>query len=297
MVFQSLRVRQQNPGKPGFAMQLICPSCHTAFRIEPAVLGAEGRSVRCARCRTTWFARPEDLLPAAEFVVAEAEASMPAESFAAPEPAEMPLPQIVTVDDTVMVEVDESPPLAPGASGTTDTSMLATAGSGKASDPFWIHRRHREAVKRSVAQTRLFAVAIILAAVVIATLGSRATIVRMVPGMAGLYAAIGLPVNLRGLEFRDVRTAHEVHDGIPVLLIEGEIVNVARHSVEIPRLRLAVMGAGGQEIYSWTSLLPHSVLPVGEMLPFRSRLASPPAEGKEVQVRFLNRIDLTAAGR
>jgi hypothetical protein len=80
-------------------------------------------------------------------------------------------------------------------------------------------------------------------------------------------------------------------------VIEGEVVNVTRRPVEVPRLRLAVIGPDARELYSWTALLPRSVLSEGEKLPFRSRLASPPAEGKQVMVRFLTRLDLTANGR
>ena len=125
----------------------------------------------------------------------------------------------------------------------------------------------------------------------------RATVVRAAPELAGLYAAIGLPVNLRGLEFTEIKTTHEIQDGIPVLVIEGEVMNVTRQPVEVPRLRLAVLGPDARELYAWTALLPRSVLPEGEKLSFRSRLASPPAEGKQVLVRFLTRFDLTASAR
>ena len=37
-------------------MQILCPNCATAYDVQPAALGASGRSVRCVRCRTTWFA-------------------------------------------------------------------------------------------------------------------------------------------------------------------------------------------------------------------------------------------------
>ncbi|MCC6949560.1 MAG: zinc-ribbon domain-containing protein [Bradyrhizobiaceae bacterium] len=267
-------------------MQLACPACHTAFRIDARSLGAEGRTVRCARCRTTWFARPDDLLPAPEMAAAETEAA--AETVADSAPS-VPLPQVVSWDDTVMVEVKDSPPLAPAAA-----DRPAAEGAPSATVHHWTVSQRRAAHKQATVQARLLAVAVILGAIVFAGITSRANIVRMVPDLAGLYAAIGLPVNLRGVEFKDVKTAHEMHDGIPVLIIEGEIVNIARQTVEVPRLRLAVMGANGQEVYSWTTLLPHSILPAGETLPFRSRLASPPAEGKEVVVRFLNRMDLTA---
>jgi hypothetical protein len=130
-------------------------------------------------------------------------------------------------------------------------------------------------------------------ALVVLAIAARASVVRAIPDLAGLYAAVGLPVNLRGLEFRDVRTTSETQDGIAVLVIEGEVANIAKHAVEVPRVRLAVLGTGGQELYSWTALLPRSTLSEDEKVSFRSRLASPPPEGREVLVRFLTRSDLT----
>src|SRR5262245_12322819 len=37
-------------------MLIVCPNCSTSYAIEPGSLGSEGRTVRCARCKTTWFA-------------------------------------------------------------------------------------------------------------------------------------------------------------------------------------------------------------------------------------------------
>jgi len=37
-------------------MQIVCPSCTTAYYVQPATLGPTVRSVRCVRCRTVWFA-------------------------------------------------------------------------------------------------------------------------------------------------------------------------------------------------------------------------------------------------
>jgi hypothetical protein len=136
-----------------------------------------------------------------------------------------------------------------------------------------------------------------VAAVLFAAVNYRAAIVRYVPELAGPFAAIGLPVNLRGLEFRSIKTSHETQDGVPVLIIEGEVVNVTRQPVEVPRLRLSVMNDEDRELYAWTALLPRSVLPEGESLPFRSRLASPPPDTKKAVVRFLHRSDLTAGLR
>ena len=271
-------------------MQLACPTCHTAFHVDPEDFGPDGRSVRCTRCRTVWLARSSDLMPApvAAVAVAESEAGEPALSAA----SNGLLPQVVPWNDTVMLEAEPAPPLVPG--------MPRAAADGAKplpSERNWSPATRRAAARTSRTRSRLIAATILLAALIVGALGSRASIVRAVPDLAGFYAAIGLPVNLRGLEFRGVTTMQETHDGIPVLIIEGEIANVTRAAAEVPRLRLAVNAADERELYAWTALLPRAVLPGGESVAFRSRLASPPPEGSEVMVRFLNRIDLTTNGR
>ena len=62
----------------------------------------------------------------------------------------------------------------------------------------------------------------------------------------------------------------------------------------MPRLRFSLRNRSGHEIYTWTAQPGRSLLPPGETLAFRSRLASPPADGHDVMVRFFNRRDLVA---
>jgi predicted Zn finger-like uncharacterized protein len=295
MVFESLTVERHNRADSRNAMQLPCPSCHTAFLVDPVELGSEGRTVRCTRCRTSWFARPEDVVSVP--AVLEAEIEMAGES--AGEPADagaiVALPKVVPWNDTVMVEVNPSPSIAPEAvpaeTNTIGGPMPLLALPRRAPRP------RADKANTTPRQRRIF-IAVSLASIAFITaIGLRATVVRAAPELAGLYAAIGLPVNLRGLEFTEIKTAHEIQDGIPVLVIEGEVMNVTRQPVEVPRLRLAVLGPDARELYAWTALLPRSVLPEGERLSFRSRLASPPVEGKQVLVRFLTRFDLTASAR
>ena len=125
----------------------------------------------------------------------------------------------------------------------------------------------------------------------IGLVGWRTDIVHLAPQTASLYAAIGLPVNVRGLVFEDVRTETQTHDGVHVLLVQGTIASTAPRTVEVPRLRLAIRNENGNEIYSWTMLPPRSVLGPGETLVFQSRLASPPNETRHVLVRFFNPRD------
>jgi predicted Zn finger-like uncharacterized protein len=58
-------------------MLIVCPSCATSYMIDPASVGSGGRMVRCARCRTTWFAgaatAENDVNAFVDSVIAEAE--------------------------------------------------------------------------------------------------------------------------------------------------------------------------------------------------------------------------------
>jgi hypothetical protein len=62
--------------------------------------------------------------------------------------------------------------------------------------------------------------------------------------------------------------------------------------VELPRLRFSVRDAQGAEIYAWNTVLEQPVLRPGEQAWFKSRLASPPPEGRNIDVRFFSRRDI-----
>lgn len=126
-------------------------------------------------------------------------------------------------------------------------------------------------------------------------IGWRSDVVRALPQTASFYALMGLPVNLRGLAFDNITTSTEQHEGVPILVVEGNIVNDARKVVDVPRLKFIVRNAARQEIYSWTAVPSTGVLPPGEAVSFHTRLASPPPEARDVLVRFVNRRDMLSA--
>jgi len=118
--------------------------------------------------------------------------------------------------------------------------------------------------------------------------------VRALPQTESLYEIIGLPVNLRDLKFKDIKTTQEKHNGSTILLVEGTIVATGRVAMDVPQLRFAISAANGHEIYAWTALPPRNKLAPGEAMPFLTRLASPPEQGQTVKIRFFNRRDITA---
>jgi hypothetical protein len=102
---------------------------------------------------------------------------------------------------------------------------------------------------------------------------------------------------LRGIALSDVTTATETSEGVHVLLVRGNITNISRQPREVPRLRFAMRNAAGSEVYAWTSLPAKTTLAPGEAEPFETRLASPPADGQAVVVRFFARRDIVRGAR
>jgi len=120
----------------------------------------------------------------------------------------------------------------------------------------------------------------------------RVDVVRLLPQTATFYRMVGLDVNLRGLMIKDVKVTSETVEGKPVLVIEGVITGESRKPVELPRLRFSIRDAQGAEIYAWNTVLEQPVLKPGEKAWFKSRLASPPPEGRNIDVRFFSRRDV-----
>ena len=116
--------------------------------------------------------------------------------------------------------------------------------------------------------------------------GGRMQIVRLAPVAAPVYAALGLNVNLRQMELQGVNAKLAEEDGGAILVVEGEIRNLAEASRAAPRMLMSVLDADGREIYHWTAAPPKSRLASGEKAAFRARLAAPPQGAREVRVRF-----------
>jgi hypothetical protein len=309
--------------------------------IDPASVGPAGRAVRCARCKTTWFAggpkKAPEVAAFVENVIAEAEAqagettkSKPRPATDTPPPASLqaaaddfggeppqplaeppqaaPIPEtaapplepathntdlvpqqvpvaepVAIVDAPSLVPPIEQAPLPHPANAELDAEDLENFAA----------RRQRLKTKRQQARksSRWTAVILVLFAFNVALVGARSEVVRYLPQTASLFAAIGLPVNLRNLKFENVRISKEGESGINMLIVEGTIVSTASKPTEVPRLRFAARNATGQEVYTWTALPSRSILGPGESLEFSSRLASPPADASDVMVRFFNAQD------
>jgi predicted Zn finger-like uncharacterized protein len=130
-----------------------------------------------------------------------------------------------------------------------------------------------------------------------ALLGFRADVVRLWPPTSTVYAALGLPVNLRGLELRDLHTVSTRAGSEPVLGIEGEIANIRPGFTEVPPIKLSIRDPSGHILYSWTATSQKRRLAAGETIAFRAQLAEPPAGSHDVVARFVTPLPETFAAR
>ena len=206
------------------------------------------------------------------------------------EAAEVESPPIVPVD------LDEGrPPIDIDAADFAERTIGPGADvESVAARPFGLDVGSRPRWPLSHLQTFILALVIVDAIVV----GWRSDFVRLFPQTAAFYALSGLSVNLRGVDFADVTTTAEQHEGgVPIVVVQGNIVNTARKVVDVPRIKFIARNAARQEIYSWTAAPARTVLSPGEVVPFRSRLASPPTDAQDVLVRFVNRRDVLAGTR
>lgn len=264
------------------AMQIVCPNCASRYEIAEAKIGTGGRKVRCASCQTTWqieAPRAVETQPAEEVLQSDLDAAIP--ELPSPPSAEQTAAELeeelrraaeidadiseLTAERTELPQPDTAPPRAP--------------------------KRKRNWVGAPGAAKRLPAAAAgIFVAIGLVALGlglwQRERVVRVVPQFAGLYATIGLPVNVRGLAFSAVESELVQDQQGRFLVVSGDVTNIAKGTTKVPPITVMVQGEDGKVLYSWTTEPPRPSLEPAELMHFRARLASPPNDGRSVQLRF-----------
>jgi predicted Zn finger-like uncharacterized protein len=278
-------------------MLINCPSCRAEYEVDAEALPESGRRVRCAACSHVWLAYRSDAfernvavaddwsasvaLPDPPVVEGRAIAAStaPPDGDHAPETARAmtvsePETPPMTADAAEAAIVDE-----PSAEPAPRPAPRRAKRKPKPRPPFWTVR------KIAVAAV------LVLVAMFCGAIHFRNAIARLIPGTAIAYAAIGLPVNLRGVAIEKVVSRMLDDGGASLLVVEGELVNLTNERITLPRLRFAVRSDKGAELFSWTAPADRAAINPGERMTFRRRLASPPPEGSDILVRFVNRSD------
>jgi predicted Zn finger-like uncharacterized protein len=238
-----------------------CPSCQTRYEVEDRLLRRRGRRIRCSICDESWFLLPADSHKPIDIPVLRITAPLASATGAA-----------------VPIVVAPRSPIVPS---VTSPFVASRVGPRKPAVRF------RPRVPAAAIRIGVLAAG---ATMLMLAIGQRERIVRHLPQMGAAYAALGLPVNLRGLEFRDIKSTILTDNGQRMLAVEGVIAQVGGRDAKVPDVRVAVRDPSGRELYSWTSPAPKSQLNRGETTLFRARLAAPPMSGADIKIQFADAV-------
>ncbi len=302
-----------------FAMLIVCPTCASEYDVDPAMLGADGRRVRCSGCGEHWFAAAPapagiDAAPAVAPGGDDLEAQWRAAALNDPDVQEA-LAQAGELGGEKTTGAmqdasgaDDASPASPEAvpNGVSDTgapealegeNALGATGAGAPAARKTFEKtdraKARKARLRRVADVgaprrRSYAgLAAMLGLVFIGlTLWQRETLARHVPALAGPLAVIGLPVNIRGAAFENVAGELVSDPSGRFLIVQAQISNVTAREAQLAPVEIVVRDKQGKAIYTWAAEPQKLKLGPGEQIAFRTRLAQPPAESHDVQLRF-----------
>ncbi len=247
-----------------------CPSCQTRYEVADPLLRKRGRRIRCSQCNEGWYLPPPSSLKT--IVAPELPALVAAQEAIAAAPPRVPVEVVLRRREVAPHHVMQ-PIEVP--------SRIVSSRVKAEKKPFLHWPVFTLSPGVLPACTGLACLALTMGAI-----GQRELIVRNMPRTAPLFSAIGLPVNLRGLEFRDFKSTLMTDNGNRTLAVEGVIAQVGRKDANVPDVRVAVTDPSGREIYSWTTPAPRETLTRGETVLFRARLASPPPAGSRIKVQF-----------
>jgi predicted Zn finger-like uncharacterized protein len=233
-------------------MLIVCKTCASSYHIPSEVLGENGCRLRCVGCGDDWAVTPGAVGVAEAPVVEGARI----------------VPEAHPHWKWSRSDVAQRP-----AARSADAKSKNTLGSRFRLLP---HGRQARA-----ALAGALAIGCAMAAI-----GERAIVVAAFPPTARLFAAVGLPVNLRGLALDNVRTNIFDLGDKKMLIIEGSVENLRSSPVEAPNMRIALRGADKRELYVWTAPAPKARLEANEKVAFRTRLAAPPEGIGDVLVKF-----------
>ena len=255
-------------------MILTCPECSTRYLTKDNAIGPNGRTVRCAKCDSTWF------------VAAEAD-ELALKDNQAP------------VEDIVPVSAGIAAGAAPETSfGKADSPAPVTAATGPGA-----HVVMRDKVDKERRRRRLTSVGLIWAVplallFVAAVLGYvfRQNIVNGIPQTATLYKAVGIDVTLSGLSIEDPITRSALVDGKPVLVVNGAVRNITAKAQDVPLVELSLHSKDGEALVTWLVDTQKTNLGKKERVTFVSEYPNPPVDAVKLRYRFANETAVAAQG-
>lgn len=259
-------------------MIITCPHCQTKYQVTYEAIGSAGRKVQCAHCQQAWQQRPLD----------QDEPPSPEHKQAFETIAEDGLDEAMASEERavaaeVALALERESQAAGAAAAKADAAILR-----KRQLAF---RQRRNAMEAELPLARLrrtlrIGGCVLLAAVAVTAYFGRVMVVERFPAMADVYEAVGLGVNVVGLDFSNVSSLRSLRDGKDVLAVSAQIVGVNAEPVAVPDVVVTLIDSHGQAIYEWSVSPSVRDLMAGERSTFDTQLTLPPGDAARVRLSF-----------
>ena len=91
---------------------------------------------------------------------------------------------------------------------------------------------------------------------------------------------------LQGISFANVKTSLDAERGETSLLVEGEIRSDSEILKKLPEIQFTIRDEAENTIFQWMIPAPAPTITKGEAVSFKARLASPPRDAKNINIKF-----------